>query len=45
MDVFGEALKAYYFGDKSKFFLKEPSGELSEHSLKRYFRKTSQLSK
>jgi len=44
MDVFGEALKAYYLGDKSKFFLKEPSGELSEHSLKRYFRNTSQLS-
>ncbi len=45
MDVFGEALKAYYLGDRSKFYLKEPSGKLSEHSLKRYFRKTSQLSK
>jgi 2-polyprenyl-3-methyl-5-hydroxy-6-metoxy-1,4-benzoquinol methylase len=45
MDLFGEALKAYYLGDKSKFYLKEPSGKMSEHSLKRYFRKISQLSK
>lgn len=45
MDVFGEALKGYYLGDKSKFYLKEPSGKLSEHNLKRYFRKTNQFSK
>ncbi len=45
MDVFGEALKAYYLGDRSKFYLKEPSGELSELSLKRYLRKSNQLSK
>ena len=45
MDVFGKALKAYYLGDKSKFYLKESSGKLIECDLKRYFRKTSRLSK
>jgi 2-polyprenyl-3-methyl-5-hydroxy-6-metoxy-1,4-benzoquinol methylase len=45
MDVFGQALKAYCSGDKSKFYLKEPSGKLWEHSLERYFRKENQLSK
>ncbi|MCL4392599.1 class I SAM-dependent methyltransferase [Patescibacteria group bacterium] len=45
MDVFGEVLKAYSKGDRSKFYFKDSSGELSERSLKRYFRKTNQLSR
>lgn len=45
MDLFGEALKAYSKGDRSKFYFQENSGELSEHDLSRYFRKTNQLSK
>ena len=45
MDLFGKALKSYYLRDRSKFYFKEPSGELSEHGLKRYFRKSNQLSK
>ncbi len=45
MGIFGEALKAYSQGDKAKFYLKSDSGELFEHGLNRYFRKTSQLSK
>jgi len=45
MDLFGEALKAYSLGNRDKFYFKESSGEISEHSLKRYFRKTAQISK
>lgn len=44
MDLFGEALKAYSQGDRTKFYFKV-SGKLFEHRLSRYFRKTSQLSK
>lgn len=45
MDLFGEALKAYSQGDRAKFYFKDNAGELFEHGLSRYFRKTSQLSK
>ncbi len=45
MDLFGEALKAYALGDRDKFYFKEASGEISECSLKRYFRKIAQISK
>jgi SAM-dependent methyltransferase len=45
MDLFGEALKAYASGDRTKFYFKESSGEISECSLKRYFRNAAQISK
>jgi SAM-dependent methyltransferase len=45
MDLFGEALKAYASGDRTKLYFKESSGEISECSLKRYFRKAAQISK
>ena len=45
MDLLGEALKAHSQGDRSKFYFEDASGELFEHDLSRYFRKTSQLSK
>jgi SAM-dependent methyltransferase len=45
MDLFGEALKAYALGNRSKFYFKEPSGKISECDLKRYFRSVNQLSR
>jgi SAM-dependent methyltransferase len=45
MDLFGEALKAYYRGESVHFFLKDQSGRLFKTDLSRYFRKTNQLSK
>lgn len=44
MDVFGEALKAYSRGDRTRFYFKDDSGELFEHKLNRYFRKANQIS-
>ncbi|UCE24223.1 MAG: class I SAM-dependent methyltransferase [Candidatus Zixiibacteriota bacterium] len=45
MDLFGEALEAYSQGDRSPFYLKDRSGELSRTDLSRHFRKPDQLSK
>ncbi len=45
MDLFGNALEDYSKGDRAKFYFKDDSGELFEHDLARYFRKTCQISK
>lgn len=45
MDLFGEALLSYALGGRDKFYFKFPSGEISEHSLKRYFLKATQMTK
>lgn len=45
MDLFGEALRAYSQGDRSPFYLKERSGELSRIDLSRHFRNPHELSK
>jgi len=45
MDLFGEALKAYSLGERDKFYFKNEAGEMFEHNLKRYFRKTREMSK
>lgn len=45
MDLFGEALKAYEKGDRSKFCFVVNNKHLSEHDLSRYFRKSAKLSK
>lgn len=45
MDLFGEALKAYFYGDRSPFYLKDGSGRLFKTDLGRYFRRPNQLSR
>jgi SAM-dependent methyltransferase len=44
-DVFGEALLAYFQGDRSPFYLRDRSGRLFETDLSRYFRTTTRLSR
>jgi len=44
-DVFGEALLAYFQGDRSPFYLRDLSGRLFETDLSRYFRTTTRLSR
>ncbi len=45
MELFGEALRAYAYGDKSRFYFRDMKGNLHEHKLNRYFRKHTRLSK
>jgi 2-polyprenyl-3-methyl-5-hydroxy-6-metoxy-1,4-benzoquinol methylase len=45
MDIFGEALRAYFHGDKRELFIEDDKGNKYPHSLSKYFRKYRQFEK
>ena len=45
MDIFGEALQAYFKGDKTELFIEDAKGNKYPHDLSKYFRKYKQLDK
>lgn len=45
MDIFGEALFAYFHGDSHELYMEDGKGEIYPHPLGKYFRSYNQLNK
>jgi SAM-dependent methyltransferase len=45
MDIFGEALKAHFHGDKTQLFIEDAKGNKYPHNLSKYFRTYKKLDK